>query len=928
MEETDLTAISTKANEGNWTRVNRNKENEKSIIDYILIDKQENEEVEEMVIDEQGWLRLKNTTGQGVIESDHNTMVIKLRNHRRAERQTKTVWKKAGKTEWHNFNEEMKKQNMKCRIETYEQLKQQIEAALNKTIGKIKIQTNKKRKHGPKTREAKKHRKEARKEFEKAIRNKLPNIEEKLQKYRESQITMRETSDKEEKERVEKIFKEIIKEGGTKSQTFWKARQRILKSNQVPQYNIITEEGDTIEDALQAKEYIATYFENLYQAREANEDNIAETERIKDLVLQWAEDPDHNCEQPDITTEELDTVIKKLKRNKSCGPDNIPNEVIIEANEDTKEIYRHVFNNILQNQSIPEDWQIGTITRLYKGKGQLGKCSNERGITCASNMGKAMERILDKRARKVTYISDAQAGGKEKRATTDHLLVLKETVKTQSRKKKATYITYLDVTKAYDKAWSDGIMYAMHENGLQGPLWNTIRRFNRGLKAKIKTKDGLTRPINIKDSIRQGGVLSVLQYATVMDEIAKEIETQDKGVKIHENKKIGCLLWMDDVVLIAENQKELQEMIDITKQVADKYHIVFGKEKSKVMVIKDKEHNTKITMGDMELGVTDRYKYLGEIINNKRNIKDHTIEIRRKAEGALQTILTIAGDPCLKKIEMEVIWKLVETCIIPIIVYSGETWDTNKTEMNNVNRILDNILKRLLMVPTTTPREALYEEINILDIEHTIMRNRINMHCRMERTKNEMLQEILNIQDQKAWVNITEKMEEDLNLQDIIYRPVREGKIMIKVQTAMKMKEVISKGAEKKTKVEYLIRNKNTSNSYERPAYIQKLNRFEVSIIFKARTRMLDTKNNFRGKYTDIKCRACGIEKETQEHVLERCPNIHKDENNRVTTQDIFSEDVEELKRTAKKIASTIDILHSAVHNGVHPGDLGNCTNN
>ena len=42
-------------------------------------------------------------------------------------------------------------------------------------------------------------------------------------------------------------------------------------------------------------------------------------------------------------------------------------------------------------------------------------------------------------------------------------------------------------------------------------------------KAKIKTKDGMTREINIKDSIRQGGVLSVLKYATVMDEIAKEI---------------------------------------------------------------------------------------------------------------------------------------------------------------------------------------------------------------------------------------------------------------------------------------------------------------------------------------------------------------------------------------------------------------------
>ena len=116
-------------------------------------------------------------------------------------------------------------------------------------------------------------------------------------------------------------------------------------------------------------------------------------------------------------------------------------------------------------------------------------------------------------------------------------------------------LAFLDVTKAYDKAWLDGIMFAMHNNGITGPTWNLIRKFNLGLSAQIKTKDGLTRPIEIKDSIRQGRVLSVLQYAMVMDEIAKEIK-QEKGINIpNTDKKLGCLLWMDDVVLIAENQE-------------------------------------------------------------------------------------------------------------------------------------------------------------------------------------------------------------------------------------------------------------------------------------------------------------------------------------------------------------------------------------
>lgn len=81
----------------------------------------------------------------------------------------------------------------------------------------------------------------------------------------------------------------------------------------------------------------------------------------------------------------------------------------------------------------------------------------------------------------------------------------------------------MDVTKAYDKAWIDAIMYVLHKEGLNDNLWTVVRKLNQNLTAEIKTKHGTTRKIQIKDSIRQGGVLSVLEYAVMMDEINKEV---------------------------------------------------------------------------------------------------------------------------------------------------------------------------------------------------------------------------------------------------------------------------------------------------------------------------------------------------------------------------------------------------------------------
>ena len=98
----------------------------------------------------------------------------------------------------------------------------------------------------------------------------------------------------------------------------------------------------------------------------------------------------------------------------------------------------------------------------------------------------------------------------------------------------------------------------------------------------MKTKFGLTEQILIDDSIRQGGVLSVIQYALLMDEISKTNRTEDIGHKIpNTENRINTLLWMDDVAIIANNLNDIEKLIQNTDHIANKYHIRFGKEKKK-----------------------------------------------------------------------------------------------------------------------------------------------------------------------------------------------------------------------------------------------------------------------------------------------------------------------------------------------------------
>ena len=112
--------------------------------------------------------------------------------------------------------------------------------------------------------------------------------------------------------------------------------------------------------------------------------------------------------------------------------------------------------------------------------------------------------------------------------------------------------------------------------------------------------------------------------------------------------------------------------------------------------------------------------------------------------------------------------------------------------------------------------------------------------------------------------------------------------------------ERMKQNKEKKSKVKFLLTNIKDRKIGNRPLYMQILNRYQVSTIFKARTRMLDVKNNFRGKYKDNICRGCGTTEETQEHVLNECTGIHQE--SKVQLQEIFDENTEQLKGKAEKI--------------------------
>ena len=111
------------------------------------------------------------------------------------------------------------------------------------------------------------------------------------------------------------------------------------------------------------------------------------------------------------------------------------------------------------------------------------------------------------------------------------MFILKSVIKETKIEKKKLYITYIDIEKAFDKAWLDGIMYILWNKGIKGKIWRIIMNLNKDLKAKCRTRVGLSREIKIKfnGNLRQGRVLSVTLFAKYMDTLSKQLIEDGRG---------------------------------------------------------------------------------------------------------------------------------------------------------------------------------------------------------------------------------------------------------------------------------------------------------------------------------------------------------------------------------------------------------------
>jgi hypothetical protein len=122
------------------------------------------------------------------------------------------------------------------------------------------------------------------------------------------------------------------------------------------------------------------------------------------------------------------------------------------------------------------------------------------------------------------------------------------------------------------------------ESGIQGKSWRLIKEIYRNVENNAVFGDFESDWFEQEYGVKQGCVLFPTLFSVLMNDLVDRLRQSNFGIDI-TSQLINCLLFADDVVLMANSQDELQKSLQISHNCACKWNLRFNSKKSKVMVI-------------------------------------------------------------------------------------------------------------------------------------------------------------------------------------------------------------------------------------------------------------------------------------------------------------------------------------------------------
>ena len=407
--------------------------------------------------------------------------------------------------------------------------------------------------------------------------------------------------------------------------------------------------------------------------------------------------------QDNVSEQEVLSIISSLNPKKAAGFDSIPNSVLksLCSCDYFIKLITMVFNSCLNQSYFPTQWKLAKIVSIPKSNPASQSPSDYRPISLLPVIGKVFERII--LTRLSAFEEDnkifikQQFGFKSKHSTTQQILRITEKASLAFNHNKSLGLVLLDLRKAYDSVWHNGLIHKMNKLKYPSYLIKLIISFLKDRKAFVSVNKSHSFIFRILAGVPQGSVMaphlfnlfindipipSDGELALFADDTAYFIEADSAKFSFIKHKLVSGLkafksFFQNWKIFLNDNKTEFIIFTRSTKMI-------------------QKFQNDQIVLDNISLTWKSHVRYLGVYLDTKLLFKHHINVVLSKAKSiAYSPLYSLLKRNSGVSIDSKI--RIYKAIIRPIIAYACPIFiNCAKTNFKKLETFQNKLLRQIL----------------------------------------------------------------------------------------------------------------------------------------------------------------------------------------------------------------------------------------
>ena len=336
-------------------------------------------------------------------------------------------------------------------------------------------------------------------------------------------------------------------------------------------------------------------------------------------------------------------------------------------------------------------------------KGNLKLAKNWRGIQLGEYINSWYDRILSNRIKLWMNIDEFQTAYQSGKGCNTQIFTFRTISELAKKNKKALFISYVDLEKAFDKVKRSTMLRVLSDLGIGTTMLKALHNLYSFTRVHLK---GVSTFVSTS-GIRQGASSSVYIFIIFINGLFKYLRSKFYDSVLYG--PIHCLIHADDTLVLAEKYETLKQKVISTYEYFGSIdqNVNIGKSKYMCLDTCCNVYRDDMIINGQLVKYTNKEKYLGHYITDDNSLyRSIVYDLEERKSNVMIKFRNFINNN--RNVTIDIRLKVFQACFCSTILSNCEIW--GQYFPKKVLSLYNSGLKLAIEVRSSTPTALIFLE--------------------------------------------------------------------------------------------------------------------------------------------------------------------------------------------------------------------------